>query len=168
MLTNDFYLTMARRLRQSSRNPLHIAVGSGDAAWDREPPAQDRAISALVNETARRVVERVVFLDEDGQPTRSITQRMRFSVVFGPEEANGTLRECGLFGERSSEESGAGTLLSYFAFPRIEKTTGMELERTINIDLTPRVQELPLFFEVFTAIDPPNNGRRRGREEAER
>ena len=139
MLTETFYLTLASRLMLTpGRHRYFITVGAGDPAWDRVPPPPDRAISALVNETARLQVVRVVFLNEAGRPSRRATERLRFSVVFGPDEANGTLRECGLFGEQATRASGSGSLLSYFTFPRIEKTANLELERTINIDLTPQ------------------------------
>ena len=141
MLTDLFYTALADRFRVTGESGrFFVAVGTGDPAWDDSPPPPpERDVTSLVRETARLLVADVVFLDDAGRPTERPTQRLGFSVNFGRGEANGTLRECGLFGGiEATGDLGTGSLLSYFTFRRIDKTEAMTLERTINVDLTPQ------------------------------
>jgi hypothetical protein len=141
MLTNDFYATLASLLRGVTIFPgnLFVAVGAGDAIWDDAVPETTRDVTQLVNEVARQAVnpEEIAYLDTNGEATVVNTPRLRIPATFGPDEAVGTLRECGLFGGDATRDAGSGTLLVYYAYPRLEKTTGMVLERVIRIDLTP-------------------------------
>jgi hypothetical protein len=142
MLTDAFYVALAAALRGRSgeASAFFLAVGGGDPGWDTRAPPEQRETARLVAEAARLEVprERVVFLDEAGAPTDSPTPRLQLSATFGPTEAVGALRECGLFGGDATGEPDTGTLLSYFIHPRIDKPEGMALSRTISVHLTPQ------------------------------
>jgi hypothetical protein len=140
MLTAHFFASLALHVaRDVPEGGYVVAVGSGEAGWDEAPPAADRTVAALVNETARKAVGagHVVFLDRDGEPTDTPTTHLRFSVTFEAGEGTGALRECGLL-RGATERPGSGRLLSYHVHPRIEKGDGMTLRRTLRIDLSPR------------------------------
>ena len=66
------------------------------------------------------------------------TSRIAVRVMFDEDEAEGHLRECGLFGGEVNGALNSGSLLSYFSHPRIDKTPGMSLQREVVLDFTPR------------------------------
>lgn len=141
MLTRAFYAALAAALRDTGRTGrFFIAVGAGDPAWDRAPPREDRDVGGLAAELARVPVppEGMVFLDARGRPSGEPTHRLALSATFAAGEGVGTLRECGLFGGGATSDAGSGTLLSYFAHPRIEKAGEGVLTRTVHVDLEPR------------------------------
>lgn len=136
-----FYLRLAAALRRTSgAEGFMIAVGNGDPTWDASPPRTGRRMTELASEVARKAVdmEDIAFVDAHGQPSAVASPRLQFSVAFQANEAVATLRECGLFLGAAAAEPRGGTLLSYFRHPRIAKTEGMVLTRTIRLDLTPR------------------------------
>lgn len=139
MLTEDFYALLAARLVDAPEDLFYIAVGAGDAAWDRNPPLLERRRARLTNELARKKVaaQDVRFLDALGAQTQTPSPRLRLSVRFEPGEANGKLRESGLFMQADLQRD-SGRLLAYFVHAPIEKTADMGLERTLRLDLAPR------------------------------
>ncbi|SRR6266496_873907 len=141
VLTEAFYWTMAARVGgdESAPTGLYLAVGGGDSAWDRNPPLLLRSVTRLANEIARKPVgsEHLSFLDSTGADAKTATPHLRVRLRFDSGDANGTLREVGLFGQASGARN-SGTLLSYFVHAPIEKSPEMNLERTLHLDLTPR------------------------------
>lgn len=141
MLTDAFYTALTTALRDTrAAAGFSIAVGTGAPEWDRRRPAPARATAALVAEIARKMVAPgdVAFVDAAGDDTGAEGTRLRFTVTFAPDEAVGTLRECGLFAGTGQADGRVGALLSYFTHAAIAKTDGMVLARTITVDLTPR------------------------------
>jgi len=141
VLTDNFYAALMARLVDAAcaGGGFYIAVGGGDAGWDRNPPLLERRRARLANELARKAVAArdVRFLDASGADTQTASARLRLRARFEPGEANGTLRELGLFSLTGIERD-SGTLLSYFVHGPIEKTATMVLERVLHLDLTPR------------------------------
>jgi hypothetical protein len=140
VLTENFYAALVARLVDVAfgGGGFYIAVGGGEAGWDRDPPLLERRRARLTNELARKAVaaQDVRFLDVSGADTQTASPRLRLRVSFEPGEANGTLRELGLFSLAGIERD-SGTLLSYFVHRPIQKTAEMVLERSLRLDLTP-------------------------------
>lgn len=146
MLTDVFYQRLAGMLKggPQSWGPLSIAVGQGQANWDRTPPLLQRDRTALTAELGRKAVDPgdVQFVNEAGVVSATPTARLRVQATFAAGEGSGTLRECGLW---MGEGAGAA-LLAYFIHPRVEKAAGASLLRSVLLDLTPgrpAAQEIP-------------------------
>lgn len=141
MLTHRFYDQLAAFFheRLGAAAELFVAVGAGETGWDETPPVRTRDTTALTHELARQRVTLggVGFIDEQGNPLEAPAPRLRVSASFGPGQAVGTLRECGLYAD-AGPEAGSGILLAYYIHPRLEKTAAGTLTRSIRLDLTPR------------------------------
>lgn len=112
------------------------AVGSGANTWDNaNPPAPAVGDTKLLNETFRKAVQPsdIVFLDANDKVTSSVTNKLQIKVVFTEEEANGELREFGLFGGDATSNRNSGIMINRKTHGLIYKTSGMTLERTIRI-----------------------------------
>lgn len=144
MLTSQFYSYLAALVKgESVQGSLYIAIGSGDAEWDGNPPVHRRNTTQLTSELIRKIVttEDIHFLDREGNVTELETSELRIAVRFLEEEGEGTIRECGLFGGDASATAGSGSLLSYFSHPRIDKSSDMQLTRSLYLNMTPsRIQ----------------------------
>ncbi len=140
-MTDAFYVALASKLISggASEPALYLAVGGGDPAWDRNPPLLLRGVTRLANEIARKPVEseHLSFLDSTGAEAPTATPHLRVRLRFESGDANGTLREVGLFAQASGARN-SGTLLSYFVHAPIEKSAEMNLERTLHVNLMPR------------------------------
>lgn len=140
MVTWQFYDYIAALLMQqtSGSETAFVAVGSGDAAWDREVPQYNPTVGTLVAEIARRPLSdgTVTYLDDAGQTSRTPTRLVKLAVTFDSGMAEGTLREVGLF-VSGDNTAGTGELVSYFMHPRIEKESDMILERAFTLSLSP-------------------------------
>ena len=112
------------------------AVGSGAGTWDNaNPPAPAVGDTKLLNETFRKAINAsdITFLDSSGNPTTSVTNKLQIKVTFTETEANGELREFGLFGGNASSTKNSGIMINRKTHGLIYKTSGMTLERTIRI-----------------------------------
>lgn len=90
--------------------PLHVAWGTGDAAWDSAPAPEPSNATALLAEVGRRTVTTVDYVTPDAAGTITMPTGEKFSVsaqptpwlyvrcVFDFADADGhTIRELGLF-----------------------------------------------------------------------
>ena len=106
ILTNSGRAAAAAAIKAQ---PLYMAWGSGDVAWDTDPAAEPADAIALVNELGRRRVTQVIFCQPDTQgelvvPTGRFTVSeaptkylyMRFSFDF-TDAAASTIREVAVF-----------------------------------------------------------------------
>jgi len=112
------------------------AVGSGAGTWDNaNPPAPAVGDTKLFNETFRKAINAsdITFLDSNDNPTTSVTNKLQIKVTFTEEEANGELREFGLFGGNATSTKNSGIMINRKTHGLIYKTSGMTLERTIRI-----------------------------------
>ena len=112
------------------------AVGSGAGNWDNNnPPAPSVGDTKLLNETFRKAISAsdITFLDSSDKPTTSVTNKLQISVTFTETEANGELREFGLFGGKATATRNSGIMINRKTHGLIYKTSGMRLERIIRI-----------------------------------
>ena len=90
--------------------PIHLAWGHGDAAWDAAPAPEPSNATALVAEVGRRLATFVGYCEPDPAGEIELPGGSKFTVVPGPtrfvyvrfvfnfEDAAGeTLRELGVF-----------------------------------------------------------------------
>jgi hypothetical protein len=104
-------------LAQAMKNQtMHVAWGTGDAAWDTESVPEDSLQETLLHEVGRRAVNEVFFCvpDEQGEleaangrfslsttPTRNLFIKVRYDFS----DASGhTIRELGLFINSETDE----------------------------------------------------------------
>lgn len=112
------------------------AVGSGAGSWDNDnPPAPKVGDTKLFNETFRKAINAsdITFLNSNDKPTTSVTNKLQISVTFTESEANGELREFGLFGGNATGTKNSGIMINRKTHGLIYKTSGMRLERIIRI-----------------------------------
>jgi beta-lactam-binding protein with PASTA domain len=113
-----------------STGVTYLAVGSGDPAWDTNPPPPDRGRTLLAAEVFRVRLEPGRTLTYD-----PATGRVHVRVSIGRGKATGTLRELGLFGGDASARPGSGTLVNHAVHPRIEKAENDTLLRELFLAL---------------------------------
>lgn len=113
---------------------LFWEVGSGDVSWsDANPPSPAKSDFKLLNPTFRKAIQLadIVFIDGSNNVTATVTNRIQITVKFLSNEANGPLREFGIFG--GGADAVAGTLGSGLMINR--KTHGI-IYKTDTIELT--------------------------------
>lgn len=112
------------------------AVGSGSASWSNTSlPNPNVADTKLLTETFRKAVSPsdITFLDASDRPTEEITNKLQISITFTENEANGELREFGLYGGNATGTKDSGLMINRKIHPLIYKTSGMIVERVIRI-----------------------------------
>lgn len=113
---------------------LFWEVGSGDVSWsDANPPSPAKSDFKLLNPTFRKAIQLadIAFIDGSNNVTATVTNRIQITVKFLSNEANGPLREFGIFG--GGTDAVAGTLGSGLMINR--KTHGL-IYKTDTIELT--------------------------------
>lgn len=106
ILTNSGRAAVAMSVKDQ---PIHMAWGSGNAAWDDDPEAEPVEAAALVNELGRRRATQVLYCTPSpsgelvvptGRFTVSLVPTkylyMRFAFDFNDAPAS-TIRELGIF-----------------------------------------------------------------------
>ena len=79
----------------------YFAVGSGSASWNNASlPSPATTDAKLLNETYRKAIlgTDIKFIDANNVASANPTNRLEIKVTFNESEANGELRELGLFG----------------------------------------------------------------------
>ena len=112
------------------------AVGSGNPNMSNtNPDTPSVNDTKLQVETFRKAIQAsdIVFLDSNNAVTNSITNKIQISVTFLENEANGELREFGLFGGTATSAKDSGIMINRKIHPLIYKTSGMRLDRIIRI-----------------------------------
>ena len=141
--------------------PLHLAWGSGSAAWDTAPVAESVNDIALVSEIGRRIATSVRFCvpDEAGEivvptgrfretvePSRNIYLRFNFDFTDAP---TSTIREVAVMvGSTTDPDLPAGQM--YFEPADVlSPGTLLVLERTSKFDRSPSVRQSFEFVITF-------------------
>ena len=113
------------------------AIGSGAANWDNTlPPAVSTAIR-LVNEIGRLSISisgqdsSIAYIDQKGNPTDELTNRLLVRRQFGRNEVNGDWREFALFGGNATITRNSGVMINHKMHQIITKTSDMTVERNI-------------------------------------
>lgn len=112
------------------------AVGSGSSSWNNNSlPNPNVADTKLLAETYRKAISPsdITFLDSSDRPTSDITNKLQVSITFRENEANGELREFGLYGGNATTNKDSGLMINRKIHPIIFKTSGMIVERVIRI-----------------------------------
>lgn len=141
--------------------PIHLAWGSGDAAWDTAPVPETFSDAALVNEIGRRLVSQVRYctpsevgeiivptgvFTESATPTRHLYFRFNFDFGDAP---TASIREVAVFiGAQTNAALPPGQM--YFE-PADVTDPGILLviERTQKFDRSPSVRQSFEFVVTF-------------------
>jgi len=141
--------------------PLHLAWGSGDAAWDTEPVSEPLTALALEAEIGRRTATQVQYCrpDADGEivvpngqfaisaePTNFLFLRFTFDFA---DAATATIRELGVF-VGTTIKSTVPANQQYFLPADIESPGRlMLLERIPKLDRSPEIRQQFEFVVQF-------------------
>jgi hypothetical protein len=120
----------------------YMAVGEGEVGWDLTAPTMLRSQETLTSEIARTAIplSGIAFVDPDTfVPVGGVTRVAEYSATFGPDEANGDLREFGLFGGVADGDPDSGTMLNWITHPVFAKTSDFSLIRRVRITITATV-----------------------------
>jgi hypothetical protein len=117
---------------------LFWEVGSGDASWsDTSPPSPAKTDTKLLTPSFRKAIQLadISFINASNAVVSTPTNRIQIVVKFLANEANGYLREFGIFGGGSDAvvgTLGSGLMINRKTHGVIYKTSAMELERTLR------------------------------------
>lgn len=117
---------------------LFWEVGSGLGTWSNSaPPSPAKTDTALTTPLFRKAIQLadISFIDANNVVTASVTNRIQIVVTFLSAEANGDLREFGIFGGGTDAvvgTLGSGLMINRKTHGLIYKTTAMELQRTLR------------------------------------
>lgn len=118
---------------------LYWEVGSGSSQWaDNNPPSPAKTDKSLLTPVYRKAisVDEIKFIDANNNVVSTPTNRIQIVVKFATNEANGYLREFGVFGggaDAKVDVLGSGIMINRKTHGVIYKTSGMELERTLRL-----------------------------------
>lgn len=128
-------ILIANLIKGGTNGVQYFAVGKGSDSWNNnslpEPTEND---TKLLSETYRKQIrpENIVFITGSNEVSSTPTNRLQISVVFDESEANGELRELGLFGGNATGTRDSGYMLNRKIHALITKTSAMKLERIIR------------------------------------
>jgi len=114
-----------------------MGIGTGLVGWDTTPPTQSYDQATLEAEYYRLTIPQgdIVFIDPvSGTPTGYPTNKIEITVNIGYSEANGTMREFGLFGGTATSALDSGEIVNWIVHDRIDKTSGFEIQRKVRIE----------------------------------
>jgi beta-lactam-binding protein with PASTA domain len=124
----------------------YYAVGSGDPSWEANPPPKNLNATKLLNETFRKRLDATTHLSH---LTATHTLVVRVTLAF--DQAEGVLREFGLFGGDATDAPGTGYLLNYQTHAAINKPVLEALNREFQLSLgsdvnttVPNLRGLPM------------------------
>lgn len=114
-----------------------LAIGSGDPSWDTTSPTKSYDQTKLTTEYFRKSISPIdiIYLDPTtGLVSGSATTKIQFTVVILPGEANGTMREFGLFGGTATSVTDSGEMVNWIDHAKIDKDISLEIQRKITIE----------------------------------
>lgn len=120
------------------KGALFWEVGSGDVSWsDTAPPSPAKTDFKLLTPTFRKAIQLadISFIDNSNVVTATVTNRIQIKVKFLFNEANGALREFGIFGGGTDcvvGTLGSGLMINRKTHGLIFKTDTVELERLLR------------------------------------
>jgi len=118
------------------------AIGTGANTWDTQwnsdnSPASISTATQLVNEIGRLPINMsyqdtsIVYVDQEGNPTTTLTNRILVRRQFGRHDVNGEWREFAIFGGNATEVRNSGIMINHKIHRVINKTADMTVERNI-------------------------------------
>jgi len=127
----------------SDTNPIRfMAIGSGDSSWDADPNNVVKPVGqlALQSEFTRLALtaDDCLFLDGQGAELspQVLSPRFKFSKTLGANDANGDLREFGLFGGDADLTADSGIIFNWITHPLIQKDASLVIERVVDIQFS--------------------------------
>lgn len=115
----------------------YMGIGHGLVAWDSVPPTLDPASPVLEDEYFRKAVlpADIYFIDPSTNlPTGGVpSPKLEVSVTLLSAEANGTMREFGLFGGTATGALDSGEIVNWVWHPRIDKDASVEIQRRVRL-----------------------------------
>lgn len=120
----------------------YLAVGSGSPFWDADPTNVAKPVgqTSLVNEFERFAVTAndFSFLDANGDVLnpQALSPRFKLTRILGANDANGDLREFGLFGGDANQGVQSGIMFNWITHPLIQKDASLVIERVIDIQFS--------------------------------
>lgn len=127
----------------SSFGPLnYMAVGSGSQSWDSDPYNVSKPVNqtSLQNETERLLItaDQFEFLDGTGAVLnpQELSARIKLTRILGSNEANGDLREFGLFGGGATSALNSGVMFNWITHPLIQKDSTLAIERIVDVQFS--------------------------------
>lgn len=115
----------------------YLGIGTGLPGWDTTPPTLGYDQATLQAEYYRMTIPQgnIIFIDPiTGVPAGTPTNKLEISVTIGYADANGTMREFGLFGGDATSTLNSGQMVNWISHARIDKTSGFEIQRTIRLE----------------------------------
>ncbi|MHA2428750.1 MAG: hypothetical protein ACXADB_12075 [Candidatus Hermodarchaeia archaeon] len=120
----------------------YIGIGSGLVSWDSSTPSQPYSQTTLTTEYFRKAIDAadIVYIDPSTNlPTGGTpSSKIEITVTLLTSEANGTMREFGLFGGTATITLDSGEMVNWVVHGRIDKDTSLEIERQIRIEFATR------------------------------
>lgn len=135
LVVNTCSTLIAGLMKGAMSGVQYFAVGSGSSSWSNENlPSPEVGDVKLLNETFRKTITAgdVIFIDSENEESTVPTNRLQIKVTFNENEANGELRELGIFGGNATAIKDSGYMLNRKIHALIYKTSGMKLERIIR------------------------------------
>ena len=128
-------LLIAQLLKNESPNGItHMAVGSGDGAWDiTNPPAPIATATTLENEIDRRAIATYEYIDGSGNPTPTRTNVVDYTATWLAGEGNGQWLEVGLFGGAGASAPDGGDMINWHTFGVLTKAGDITISLTWRI-----------------------------------
>lgn len=120
----------------------YLAIGSGDSSWDADPNNVTKPVdqAALQSEFVRFAVaaDDFDFLSSGGAvlSPQELSSRFKLTRILGENDANGDLREFGLFGGDASAAADSGIIFNWITHPLIQKDATLVIERVIDIQFS--------------------------------
>lgn len=114
-----------------------MGIGTGLIGWDTVPPTQSFDQTILESEYYRMTIPQgdIIFIDPvTGDPSVTPTNKLEITVNIGYSDANGTMREFGLFGGTATSSLDSGEIVNWIVHDRIDKTSGFEIQRKVRIE----------------------------------
>lgn len=115
-----------------------MGIGSGLVSWDTTPPAQPYSDTTLTTEYFRKAIPQVdiVYIDPitDIPTGGTPSSKVEITVDLLSAEANGTMREFGLFGGTATVALDSGEIVNWIVHSRIDKDSSLEIQRKVRIE----------------------------------
>lgn len=114
-----------------------MGIGTGLPGWDTTPPTQSYDQTTLQAEYYRLTIPQgdILFVDPiSSDPTGYPTNKLEITVNIGSGDANGTMREFGLFGGTATSTLDSGEIVNWIVHDRIDKTSGFDIQRKVRIE----------------------------------
>ncbi len=116
----------------------YMAVGAGLTAWDTTPPTKAYSQAALTTESFRKAIPELglVYIDPVTNISTGgvLSSKLEITVTLATSEANGILREFGMFGGDATVTVDSGQMVNWISHARIDKDSSLEIERKVRFE----------------------------------